>query len=587
MDSTLARVLVVDLSQHRAWVEEWPELFQTRLGGTGVGIELLEKLCPPGLDPLAPEAPVVFVVGPLTALFPLASKTVAMFKSPQTGNLGESHCGGRSAVALRLAGFGALVLVGRSQVPVYVAIHGEKVHFRDARTLWGMSSSVTVGRILREVEPGSGYRTILRIGPAGENRCAYAGVIAETYRHFGRLGLGAVFGSKNLKALVISGKRAIPIPAKAAYQALYRTLHEQAVKSGAMKKYHDLGTAQNVAPLNEMGALPVRNLRVQRYPEEPAFSGERLAQGFLGRRLACTGCPVACIHLAALREPHPLEPYFYKTTFVSYDHEPLYALGSMVGMTNAPGVLRLIDAVEHMGLDAISCGVALAWATEAFERGLVREKDTGGLRPRWGEEETYAAMVKKIAHRDGEFYDLLAQGVDKAAARYGGEEFALAFGSLEMPGYHTGPGAYLTYLSGSRHSHLDSAGYALDQEALNRGMAPDPEAWAQRLFQEEAWRQVLSSLVICFFARGLYTPPTVQQALATLGSEWTTAALTQLGEDILRRKYAFKVREGFRMAGLRIPTRIAELPTPHGAVDPDWLRRGLRVMEQLLAHAPG
>ncbi len=586
MDKSLARVLFVDLSKHTFWVEEHPELFQSHLGGTGVGLQLLGKLCPPGLDPFAPGAPIVFAVGPLTALFPLASKTVAMFKSPLTGNLGESHCGGRSALALRLAGFGALVLVGRSETPVYVAIHEDKVDFRDARTLWGMSSSATVGRILREAEPGAGYRTILRIGPAGEHRCAYAGVIAETYRHFGRLGLGAVFGSKNLKALVISGRKAVPVPQKAAYQALYRTLHEQATKSSVMKKYHDLGTAQNVAPLNEMGALPVRNLTWQRYPEEPAFSGERLAQGYLGRRLACAGCPVACIHLATLREPHPVEPYFYKTTFVSYDHEPLYALGAMLGLNDAPSVLKLIDAVEHVGLDAISCGVALAWATEAFAKGLVSEKETGGLKPQWGDGETYAAMVRRIAYRAGELYDLLAQGVDQAAARYGGEEFALAFGGVEMAGYHTGPGAYLTYLSGSRHSHLDSAGYALDQEALNKGLAPDPEAWAQRLFAEEAWRQVLSSLVICFFARGLYTPPTVEGCLNVLGLPWDEASLRTLGEQILRHKYAFKAREGFSFDNLRIPPRVAELPTPHGPVDPQWLRRGLETMAKLLTPQP-
>ena len=582
MDRSLSRVLRVDLTRKRFWVEERPELFREKLGGTGAAIELLHELCPPGADPLGPENPVILAVGPLSSLYPLASKTVALFKSPHTGNLGESHCGGRSALALRLAGYGALVIEGRSDVPVYLAVHGGEVGFRDARTLWGMSSAATAGRILREVEGGSGYRTILRIGRAGENGVTYAAAIAETYRHFGRLGLGAVLGSKNLKAIVVSGKGRIPVADRGRYAALVRSLHERAVGSDLMRKYHDLGTAQNVAPLNEIGALPVRNLQATRYPEEPAFSGERLAQGYLGRRLACAGCPVACIHLAALREPHPEEPYFYKTTFVPYDHEPLYALGAMLGVEDAPGVLRLIAAVGEEGLDAMTAGVVLAWATEAFERGLISTGDTGGLRPGWGNVPAYLEMIRRIALREGEFYRVLGEGVRAAAGRYGGEEFALHFGGNEMPGYHTGPGALLTYLSGARHSHLDSAGYAVDQEALRAGTALAPEELARRLLAEETRRQVLSSLVVCFFARGLYGFPTVAACLGALGDDWNEERLRRLGEDVLRRKHAFKAREGFGLEGIPIPERALTTPTPGGAVDKPYLRAALGTMNRWL-----
>jgi len=494
VDRLLSRVLFVDLSRHRSWIEERPDLFRDRLGGTGAAIEILWERCPAGRDPLAPESPIVLAVGPLSSPYPLASKTVALFKSPHTGNLGESHCGGRTALALRLAGCGALVIEGKSDVPVYLAVHGGKVHFRDARTLGGMSSSATVGRILREVEPGSGCRMILRIGRAGENLVTYAAVIAETYRHFGRLGLGAVFGSKGLKAVVVSGQGAVPVAHMRRYHALYRSLHKRAMRSDLMRKYHDLGTAQNVAPLSEMAALPVRNLLQTRYPEEPPFSGEKLAEGYLGRRLACSACPVACIHLAVLREPHPVEPYFYKTTFVSYDHEPLYALGGMLGMEDIPGVLKLIDAVGHVGLDAMSTGVVFGWATEAFEREIISEKETAGLRPRWGAVPAYLEMIRRIADQRTEFYRVLGEGVRAAAERYGGEVFALHFGGNEMPGYHTGPGALLTYLSGARHSHLDSAGYALDQECLREGRRLPPEEMAGKLFAEEARRQVLSEV---------------------------------------------------------------------------------------------
>ncbi|RLE27179.1 aldehyde:ferredoxin oxidoreductase, partial [Candidatus Acetothermia bacterium] len=150
MDRGLNRILFVDLARHSFRVEERPDLFQSRLGGTGVAVELLQELCPSGADPLSPENPIILAVGPLNALFPLASKTVAMFKSPHTGNLGESHCGGRSAMAIRLAGYGAVVITGKSELPVYLTIDEKGVRFRDARALWGLSSSFTVGRIIRE-----------------------------------------------------------------------------------------------------------------------------------------------------------------------------------------------------------------------------------------------------------------------------------------------------------------------------------------------------------------------------------------------------------------------------------------------------
>src|SRR5512137_2514001 len=146
----LRRVLYVDLTQRRFWVKERPDLFEESLGGSAAGIQLLAEECPPGADPLGPEAPIVFSVGPLVGLFPIASKTVVMFKSPHTGNLGESHAGGRSAVAIRMAGYGAIVLRGASTAPIYLAIEDGQVHFRDAAALWGLRSAYTVGSVLRE-----------------------------------------------------------------------------------------------------------------------------------------------------------------------------------------------------------------------------------------------------------------------------------------------------------------------------------------------------------------------------------------------------------------------------------------------------
>jgi aldehyde:ferredoxin oxidoreductase len=572
-DDPLRRVLYVDLSRRRFWVEERPGLFEEGLGGAGVAIRLLEEECPPGADPLGSENPIILAVGPLVGLFPMASKTVAMFKSPHTGNLGESHAGGRSAVAIRMAGYGAIVLRGASPTPVYLVVEGDQVHFRDGSALWGIRSSYTVGSVLRERESGSGMRTIMRIGRAGERRVTYACVITETYRHFGRLGLGAVFGSKRLKGLVVSGRRSLSVGDPRAYRDAYDAVFQAATDSPLMQKYHDLGTAMNVLPLDAIGGLPTRNLQAGRFEGAEAISGERLAEQYLGRRLACAHCPVACIHLAALRIPHPKEPYFYKTSMLGYDHEPIYAMGSMLGGSDVAGMFQLMDEAEVQGLDVMSTGVALAWTTEALERGVISTEETDGLALTWDDYPTYVEAVRRIVSQPNDFYQALARGVEHAASIYGGADFALAFGGNEMPGYHTGPVCHLTYLTGSRHSHLDSAGYSLDQKAGARGEPLTPEGVAEALLKEERWRQVLASLVVCFFARGVYTPETVLRALAVTSSEHTVEDLVRLGTETLRRKYAFKMREGFDPAALRIPRRILETPSPLGPLEEEFLRQ--------------
>jgi len=209
-DDTLANILYVDLSKKQSWVERRQDLFDKYIGGVGVGIQLLHEECPKGCDALGAQNPIIFAVGPLNGLFPVASKTITLFKSPHSGNLGESHAGGRSAIAIRLAGYGAIVIRGASEIPLYLTIDDNQVHFRDASALWGMRSVITAGRVIRDKETAAGFRTIMRIGRAGEKLIPYAGVATETYRHFGRLGLGAVFGSKKLKALAVSGKGSLP-----------------------------------------------------------------------------------------------------------------------------------------------------------------------------------------------------------------------------------------------------------------------------------------------------------------------------------------------------------------------------------------
>jgi aldehyde:ferredoxin oxidoreductase len=574
----LRNVLHVDLTKKSFYVEDRSDLFEKYIGGAGVAIKLLHEECPQGADPLGPDNPIIFAVGPLTSLYPLASKTVAMFKSPHTGNLGESHAGGRSAISIRMAGYGAIVIKGASERPCYISVTGNKVYFRDASTLWGMGKSENVGKVIRANEPSSGLRTIMRIGTAGEKMIPYACVTTETYRHFGRLGLGAVFGSKKLKAVAVAGKRSLPVIDQQQYGKLYESIFNKATESPVMKKYHEIGTPVNVTPLNESGGLPTRNLQSARFEQAELISGERIAQQCLGKRLACAHCPVACIHIAALRAPYEDEPYFYKTSMIGYDYELIYACGSMLGGSDVSGMLTLLDSIESYGLDCMSAGVVLAWATEIFDKGIISERETNGIRLTWGDYTSYLKALSFIVEQPTDFYVALSKGVDHASAIYGGQEYALAFGGNEMPGYHTGPACHISYLAGARHSHLDGAGYAVDKKVMvNKAMTP--EMVASEIIAEERWRQILSSLVICFFARDLYTPEVIVEALRLSGFDLSEEALRKVGEEIHTEKFRFKFREGFSFDALRVPKRIFETRSAAGMIDEQFIKTAMEYVK--------
>ncbi len=565
-----SKVLIVDLNNYSYEIEDRDDLFGKWIGGTGVAVQLLKENMDPKADPLGEENVIVFATGPFTPAYPLASKTVAMFKSPLTGNLGESHAGGRTAAAIANAGYGAIVIKGASKKPVYLVIDGERVHFRDGRVLWGIPDSLIVGRIIAENEGGRGTRTMMRIGGAGEKLVRYACVTTETYRHFGRLGLGAVFGSKKLKAVIVRGRKRYRPVDPAGFREVYDEIYRMAVESDAMKKYHLLGTAGNVIPLNELKSLPTKNLRSANFEKAEEISGEALAEYNLGRRIACSHCPVACIHLATLRLPYENEPYFFKTIMISYDYELIYALGSMLGIGSRDGLLRVIHRVESYGLDAMSTGVCLAWATEALKKGIISENDTI-VKLEFGNVDSYLKAIDFIYEQPNEFYRNLAMGVEHASSIYGGKEFALAFGGNEMPGYHTGYAAHIGYATGLRHSHLDSAGYSLDQKIKDY----TPEEVVDKLIAEECWRQVLSSLVVCFFARGIYTAEVISKAFKPLGFEISEEELRKKGEEIYREKLKLKVAMGFDPSKLRFPKRIFEVDSLHGKLKEEFIERAM------------
>ena len=582
LNTGIVRVLHVDLATGESRIEDREDLWRDCLGGTGVVSRLLSESVHDDRDPLDAGQPVAFANGPLTTIFPVVTKTVAAFRSPLTGEYGESHAGGRFASALRYAGYDALLLTGAAKQLSYLAIHDDHVELRTAAAMRGMDT-IETGRVIRDLVKGAGHRSILRIGPAGESRIRYANVNVDTFRHFGRLGLGAVLGSKNLKAIAVTGQKPFDLPAGSrTYKALYAEIYDRVLHTDVMKKYHELGTPVNILPLNEMGALPTYNLRQGYFGEAGEISGEAFAEGELITKRACAGCQIGCIHVALNRRSFA-PGWEYESTMVAYDHELVYAAGSLLGIGNRPDVLRLIEEIDRAGMDVISCGVALAWATEAMERGAVSPDQFAGLDLRWGDAERYSRAVALIAAGKSELGQWLGQGEVAAARHYGGDGYVAAAGGQGISGYWTGYAHVLGHLLGARHSHLDNGGYAIYQK-----LEPyTDEAIVDRIIADEAERIVQTSMSICLFARGVYDLGTISQALASVGIERSVDDLQAMGRRIYWERIRLRERLGFQAHLEDLPRRFFETPTPRGQLQPERMARLLRTYQERRAAALG
>lgn len=553
------RVLYIDLSKENIRIEHRQDLCEY-LGGVGVASRLLEENINPQAHPLHESQPLVFAVGCASSIFPVITKTVAMFYSPLTMELGESYAGGRMAMSLLFAGYDAIVLIGQSKKPIYINIKSNDVEFNDARALWGLSTDET-GRFIREREPGKGKRSILRIGPAGENLSSFANVCVDTYRHFGRLGLGAVFGSKNLKAIVCIGDKSYQVEHPQEYFKAYKKIFTKVTKTDLMQKYHDLGTSVNVTAMNEIGSLPTRNLSKSKFQYAEDISGEQFAVKNLVRKMACTGCPVGCIHIGQFRRSFG-EGYEYESVSAAYDYELIFALGSYLEINTTKDILQLIEAVESMGFDAISTGVVLGWATEAYEKGLIDQSDT--IIPiEYSNAENYIKAIHFMAANKNEFYKTISKGSAKVAEKYGGIDFAIQFAGNETPGYHTGYGSVVGHTVGSRHSHLCNGGYSLDQ-TMERF---DKEKLVEGIFNEERERCILNSLIICLFARKVYDRDTILLALNSIGYNLTDDDLTSISDKIYKTKLRIKQMLSFDLKNIKLPKRIFETPSSKGHID--------------------
>jgi len=556
------RVMVANLTTGKTTIIERPGRSEY-LGGSGLAALLFEEFGLMDEDWDHPDQPVIFAIGPLTGYFPLMSKTCCAFRSPYHNEYTESYAGGKSALSLRFADLDALVVVGKAPRLTALCVGSRRVEMRDVEYMRGFDA-IQTGRVLRKVFPGSGRRSILRIGPAGENLSSYACINVDTFRHFGRMGGGTAMGVKNLKAICLLGDRGFELPQNKEYPKLYKHIFEQLTTTEMMAKYHGLGTAVNINPLNELKSLPWKNLQQTTSPDAGGISGETFADDTLLRNAACAGCPVGCIHVGFVREQFQANnQYLYRQ--VGYDYEPIFSCGGMLEVTEASEVLRILDVIEKEGLDCMSAGVALAWATEALEKGVISKKETI-VDLKWGDSETYMQAVELLGRPTNDFYKLLAKGTLKCAEQYGGEDFACVLGQ-EMAGYATGEVFFVSEGLGFRHSHLDSGGYAYDQKSEDK----DVKKALDFLVDDARDRIVLNCMVGCLFSRGVYKDELLAEAMDCVGYGSLKGTMGEIGDRVQKLRWRLRLGMGYDPHKVKIPKRYTEITTWKGPVDTDYL----------------
>ena len=550
-------------------------------GGSGLAALLYLKYGQPELPWSDAAQPLIFAIGPLTGYFPLMSKVVCSFKSNYHGEYTESHAGGRAALSLQFAGFDRLVIVGKAKKLCCLSIGANHLKLQDATFLRGMDAESSGKLIRRMFKSGSGHRSIMRIGPSGEIGSAMACINVDSYRHFGRMGGGAIMGSKNIKGIVIHGDMDFPSPPEKEYRKIYKEVYQKVTSTNMMQKYHNLGTPANLQGLNDIESLPWRNLQQTTDPAIATITGTSFADQTLLRNGACSGCPVGCIHIGFIREKMELDNRYHYHQ-VAYDYEPIFAVGTMLGVTSTFDVLRILDVMEKVCLDAMSGGVALAWATEATGKGLISEKETL-VALEFGDGAAYQQAARYLGRGSNDFYRLLGQGTEKAAEEYGGGDFACVLGQ-EMAGYATGELFFAAQTLGFRHSHLDTGAYSYDQKHAEQ----DVQKAVDFLIDDEPGRAFLTSMVCCLFARSVYKDEQLSECLHSLGLSTLASTIPETSEHIRRLRWRVRAQTGFDPDNFSIPKRFYQVKTWKGAVDKDYLdslksEYGRRIQELIKA----
>lgn len=425
------KILHINMTDQHISTEEPPESFyRFYMGGSAMGLYYLLNKTPANVDPFSPENTLCLMLSVLTGA-PISgqSRMTAVAKSPLTDAVGDSQSGGFWPAELKFAGFDGVVITGKAEKPVYLWIHNGEAEIRDASHLWGKITG-EVDDILHE-ELDDKKIEILQCGPAGENRVRYASMMSMSNRANGRTGMGAVMGSKNLKAVVVRGKQRPPLADSKALNQLSRWGAKN-LEGSDVEGLGKYGTAEVMMPQHFAGGLPTRNWDSGAFDGSEAISGETMADSILTKRDTCYACTIRCKRVCEITEG----PYLVDERYGGPEYETLATFGSYCGVNDLAAISYANQLCNQYGIDTISCGATIAWAINCFEEGLLSLEDTGGIELKYGDADIVVKLTEMIGKREG-FGKLLAEGSARAAKTIGKgtEALVVAVKKQELPAH--------------------------------------------------------------------------------------------------------------------------------------------------------
>ena len=547
MDGYMGKILRVNLTTQECREEALkPKLARDYIGGAALGTRIIYDEVPPSTDPLSPASKIVFATGPVTGTnYPSGACYQACFKSPLTGILCHSSSGGYWGADLKRAGYDALIIEGASASPVYLWIHNHKAEFRSASHLWGQDAMKVQETIQREI--GDERIRIACIGPAGEKKLLLSCIINDEGWAPRRGGNGAILGAKNLKAIAVRGNIPVLLHDPEAYSALCKKIAKNNATSPSTANFREYGTAQVLDNQWATGAIPVKNWQVGIWEEGcKNLGGKKMNETIVVPHMGCYRCAVNCSRWVKIEE----EPY--KMDGPGPEYEALAALGTMCLIDNLNAVSFANDLCNRYGLDTISTGSAIAFAMEAYEKGLIKKEQTGGIELTWGSEQAMIAMVHQIGKNE-KVGAILGQGVRKAAEILGGDswKYAVHVKGMESPMHD--PRAFyslgLTYAIGlgdAGHLHGHSLSWEGVQNPLPewglKGIYPlfESKNKANLVRLSQNFAAVINSMISCYFLVSILKPSDLAAVLtAATGIKYTAHSLLKAGERIaaLHRAY--------------------------------------------------
>lgn len=571
MGGNWGKVLKVDLTSGAIEVEEIPEEhYRDFLGGSGLAAKWFFDHRGWEADPLSPENPLMIMNGPISGTnLPGVSRLEICARSPLTGIWGESSMGGHFSPQLKRTGYDGIIVTGASEKPVYLYVTDEAAEIRDASHLWGKDTYETE-KLLKE-EAGDKRAQVICIGPAGENMVKYANVVNDRGSTAGRCGMGAVMGYKRLKAVVARGTKKIPVADEEGYKAARDRMAELLKFSMVAEAFHAFGSNVHMEYGMAIGDVPVKNWREAYWAEGPEkLGGTTVAEKILLRTHACFACPISCKRIVEIKGgPYALEEG------PGSEYEAAAALGTLQRMDSMEANHKANELCNRYGMDVISCGSAIAYATEAFESGLIKEEDTGGMRLGWNRPDVLLELIRKTAYRE-DFGDELAEGVRAMSEKFGGEEFAIHVKGLECPMHDPRAlwGMALTYATSIRGAcHCADTNLYVDLGLTGHGDLGVKRSWPYRSKGKAAQTVasqkkgvIANSAVICLYAWnavGGSLPEMAMMLNPVTGFGYTVDELAKAGDRIWYIKRALGNLCGATREDDRLPRRILE-PHPEG-----------------------